>query len=869
MHVCILNWNTHHDTLRCIRALTGQHYSNAQIVVVDNGSSLESLAALRSSDLPFSLISNRTNSGFTGGCNAVIRYAVERGTEYVWLLNSDALVEADTLQLLVETAEANPSVGILSPVVYSDCEPRQIQSCGMRVNLKSGGFEYFQDTKNALDCQARTPQQFCVWGTAMLIRRSAIDRVGLFDERFFAYCEDVDYCVRTLAAGFEIRLVPETGVLHGPPRPAKSSSPPPAHRSFYMARNSILFWMKHMTGLDRFKYVYWSIVSSTRMVLQFQTNSAVRDACLDGIWCGLMRRTGGWTIDNDELKAPNVLKTIFLFSLDPLRTRRQTSVRFNAKPDVLLETQQLAVTPGPRATALDSRLLKPLISAIGGARSVTPSQTAQTCAVKTATLGFSALLRNNLALSLPPLAARLLSLILIPIYTHYLSPADFGMLELLDLTLYFFTALSGAQLSSAILYFHKNSPHEDRVFNAGLLWGAFIGITVAATGCLLAGRISLAVFQSRAFTIPLTWYFVAFACGPMIEAGLVILRIKDKIQLFNLGLLSKTIFQAALNVLFLLVFRTSYMSFVWSSLITSAAFGGIVLFCFYRKFSLTLDRSIFLGIARYSMPLGLGALMMLTVHYGDRYFLQRLVSLSEVGVYSLSYKIGMLTYFVYGPFALYWSVERFRIADMEHSKRFYVKVFTYLVLVMGVTFLSLTLFSGVALAFMVPSAYLGAAYLVPWISMAYVLRVLGEHLRSVLMVHARTLVDTRISLAGGALCVICYAILIPIFGAAGAAAATLVAFAVMALCSLVAAQRVQFYHFETRRIGQIVIAVALSVVPGLAVANETLWSQVLGGLGGLTAFPTVLYFMGFLEASEKEWFQGLLSVDCARRRFRN
>jgi len=483
--------------------------------------------------------------------------------------------------------------------------------------------------------------------------------------------------------------------------------------------------------------------------------------------------------------------------------------------------------------------------------------------------GFRSALRNSSALSLPQVAARILSLALIPVYTRCLSPADFGILELLDLTLYFFTALCGAQLSSAILFFHAKGRaiDEEEVFNAGLLWGTSIGIVFAALGCLLASRLSAVVFGSQQFTSPLRFYFAAFSTGPLFEAALVILRVKNRIGLFNLAIISRNVFQAGVNVALLWLARLGYMSFVWSSLATSLLFGAIAVVCFYTRYRFVVNRATIFGTARYSMPLGVGAIMMLMVHYGDRFFLQRFVSLSEVGIYSLSYKIGMLAYAVYGPFSIYWSVERFRISSGDLGDHFYTRIFTYLALIMGATLLILSAISGPALFYMVPKEYQRAAPLIPWIALAYVLRALGEHLRGALMVTGQTITDTKISVTGGLLCLACYALLIPRYGASGAVAATLVAFAFMAVPSFVTAQRVKRYRFEAKRLAQIVFSVCLSVGPALALRNSSIGVRTAAAAISILAFPVVVWSIGFFEPSEKAYLSAVWALRPWRSRF--
>ena len=312
VYVCVLNWNSHEDTLRCVAALARSTYKNARVVVADNASAEESVKALRESGLPFEWILNPSNLGFTGGSNLVMRYGLERGADYVWLMNSDALVEPNALEKLIAAAEAHPQAGILSPVIYFDSDPRVLQSCGMELDLETGRFDDLPSLDAADEFMRKEQQRYCLWGTAMLIRRAVIETVGFLDEQFFAYWEDMDYCARARAAGFELRVVPEAAVLHGRlPGPLSNADLRP-HRSFYRARNAILFWKKHTSGLKRLRYVYWRAATPLRLIYSRPMDQVSADLTVDGIWCGLTGKAGVWTEGNRHLKAPPLVKKLLL-----------------------------------------------------------------------------------------------------------------------------------------------------------------------------------------------------------------------------------------------------------------------------------------------------------------------------------------------------------------------------------------------------------------------------------------------------------------------------------------------------------------------------------------------------------------------------
>ncbi|MBI4892558.1 MAG: oligosaccharide flippase family protein [Acidobacteria bacterium] len=459
------------------------------------------------------------------------------------------------------------------------------------------------------------------------------------------------------------------------------------------------------------------------------------------------------------------------------------------------------------------------------------------------------------------LASRVLSILVVPIYARYLSTAEFGVLELLDLTLYFFTALCALQLSNAVVYCVGDRPPEshNRIYSTVLIAGLSFGMGVFLMGSLSSPVLSRLVFNSTAYTAALIWYFAAFALNPVIEVGMIILRLKDRIGVMNTVAIARSVLQAVLSIIFLSAFRLGYMSFAWSSLAVSVLFGLGVLAVAYSQMPIVLDRAIMKTVVKYAAPLGLGSFAMLIVHYGDRFFLQRYASLSDVGIYALANKIGMLVYFFQGPFSAYWAVERFRVMNDPAGAAHYVRIFTYLTLAQGAALLALAVAARPVVALFLPPAYADVATYVPWIALAFVLRSLGEHLRGVLLVRARTTYDTAICVAGSVLCLLLYLGLIPSFHVAGATAATVIAFAALVVISFVAAQRAHHFDYEYGRLARIAVAVCVPVCALFAVLPVPLWLQTLLGLACLLFYAVILRFSGFFQPDELDALRRNLS----------
>jgi GT2 family glycosyltransferase len=200
--IVVLNWNGIDCTMGCIDSLERQAYANFSIIVVDNGSTDGSRQALEALGARITLLALDENRGYTGGNNIALREAFGKGADYVWLFNSDATAEPDTLAKLVEACEADPTIGLASPVVFETPDHRGIQTgCGI-FDLASSTFDPAHELASMQDIQRRHPERIAVHGTAVLVRAKLYRTIGGLDDTFFAYWEDIDYSIRSALAGF-------------------------------------------------------------------------------------------------------------------------------------------------------------------------------------------------------------------------------------------------------------------------------------------------------------------------------------------------------------------------------------------------------------------------------------------------------------------------------------------------------------------------------------------------------------------------------------------------------------------------------------------------------------------------------------------
>ncbi len=218
--IIILNYNKKDDTIECIKSLKEQTYQNLEIIIIDNGSKYDSYLELREEinqlgkSIDLKLIRNNLNVYFAGGMNKGMKLA---HGEYVSLLCEDIVVAPDFVEEMVKFLENHPDVGIIAPKIKVFQDKSRIWWAGSNVNIKKSAYvsingSWISDPKN---CQFSkiSPTDY-VPGGVCIFRKEIIKEIGLLDEIFFMYYEEVDWNFRAKKKGYKIYYVPTTIIYH-------------------------------------------------------------------------------------------------------------------------------------------------------------------------------------------------------------------------------------------------------------------------------------------------------------------------------------------------------------------------------------------------------------------------------------------------------------------------------------------------------------------------------------------------------------------------------------------------------------------------------------------------------------------------------
>lgn len=261
--IVLLNWNRWRYTLACLESLFRLNYPNYSVIVCDNGSSDGSILKLREwargeqaapcpsieelrplvepavakpiavreltrdeaessemrSIISLTLIQTGANLGFAGGCNVGVIHALTQGMDYVWLLNNDTLVTPDSLQRLVDQLQAHPEIGICGSTLLNMHQPSHVLALGGGLLRQSTGTTRHIGAGrhwplSALDTEAVELQQMdYVVGASMLVGRTFLDTVGLMDDGYFLYYEEIDWAAR-MPPRMRLGYAPKSVIYH-------------------------------------------------------------------------------------------------------------------------------------------------------------------------------------------------------------------------------------------------------------------------------------------------------------------------------------------------------------------------------------------------------------------------------------------------------------------------------------------------------------------------------------------------------------------------------------------------------------------------------------------------------------------------------
>jgi len=480
----------------------------------------------------------------------------------------------------------------------------------------------------------------------------------------------------------------------------------------------------------------------------------------------------------------------------------------------------------------------------------------------------SRLIKHSGLYGLGIILSKCIGFLMIPVYTRYLSPADFGVLELLDMIIFFATSFAAMGIYGAVFRFHSaydTVQEKKEVISTALLCVAGGSLLWSVVIILGAPTIARGVFGSTAFAPLVRIVALTFFFSNLCEVPLAYWRAEGRTKLFVFVGLGRTLLGALALAYSLVIAKAGLQGAVYANCLTSAI-GGLTLFGVVLS---GIPKRIIADKLRpmlaYGIPVVAWDITMFVLTFSDRFFLRYYASLTEVGVYGLGYKLaGVVALIVNVPFLTAWQWQQFDLAKRENAKQIYAKVETYLLVASIAVGLAVAVLAKDVLRILTPPGYWAAARVVPLIALSYIVSNVRQVVVTGILIRQATYYLTVIAASCAVANLALNFIFIPRYRAMGAAVATVVTFALLLFLCFAAAQRIYPVPYEYGRnalvLGWATLVYLLSLVPSLGLIGSIVMHMLV-----LTLFYVGCFWL--LDPQDRGTFQklGLAFVQDLRR----
>ena len=294
---------------------------------------------------------------------------------------------------------------------------------------------------------------------------------------------------------------------------------------------------------------------------------------------------------------------------------------------------------------------------------------------------FIQMLKHSSLYGVCNILSRVIGFLMIPVYTRFLSPADYGTIELLDLTNYIAAMFIGLSLSAAITRFYYEYEDEDGrnlAASTSLLFVGGVALAVSLALIPASGLFSRSLFGAAGHPAYFRIVFATLFFQALIEDCLVLMQVRQQSLAYAIFTITRLLMGLSLNVLFVVHYRMGVTGMLYSGLISSSIAGIYIYGKTLAGSGLRFSGAELRKLMHFGLPLFLAGFGPFILTFSDRYFLNHYASVAQVGIYALAYKISMLiSVLVTNPFITTWGPKRFEIAKQPDAKELIGRVFIF------------------------------------------------------------------------------------------------------------------------------------------------------------------------------------------------
>ena len=456
--------------------------------------------------------------------------------------------------------------------------------------------------------------------------------------------------------------------------------------------------------------------------------------------------------------------------------------------------------------------------------------------------------------------SRITALVMLPIYTRYLTPADYGVLELLSMAIDLTGILVGMRISQAMFryYILSEDEQERRITVSTVLFTALLASTSGAFILYLAaGPISEFVFGSDKYLFEFQLFAFTLISNSASAVGLSFIRARRKPVLFVLVGIGTLALQITFNVVFVVVLEMHVRGVVYSALLSGIIVASLLCLYVLMNSGLHYSRKIAVKVISYISPLILASLGAFYVAYADKYFIRVFSGLADVGLYALAARIGSVLTTVNNAFNMSWNADRFEIVKRDDAKQIFSQVFKYLSALLILIGAGLSIFANDVFKVMTNPEFYAAGSIVPMLMLAYITNIYTMFCNFGIVLKERTRHMAEASWAKAVFATILYIILIPNLGVYGAAFALFCANMIELILVNRNAKKLYDMRLEWNHVGLMMSAATLCVLISLLLPIVNIDYFIVRVFLYLS-LVLIIYYLPIWKDSEKEMLKGMI-----------
>ena len=404
------------------------------------------------------------------------------------------------------------------------------------------------------------------------------------------------------------------------------------------------------------------------------------------------------------------------------------------------------------------------------------------------------LFRNSLFYGFGSLIQKSLSVLLIPIYTHYLQPSDFGIISLLTLTTMILCTLTMLGLTNGISRYYYYSSNEN-VSKSEIIWSPlililFLSFTTISILIFFVDPIGLILLSSVEYKYLITFSLINVLIINLTDVARSVMIFEEKVLFVNLVNIAGVISSASYGIISVILFGRGVSGVIEAGLLGSITMCSLCIFFSLRHYKPSFSQKILKKQLRFSLPLMLAVFAFLIIDASDRYMLRLFLPIAEVGLYNLGYQIGMVVFLIVGGFSLAWPPFYHKNNLEGNAQELCGKVLNIFVSTVGLFVVLLCIFSPLAINVLTPPTYHEIYKVVPFIALAIFMRGPYEIFIMGVVMKNKTSWQLYLEVFVASLNIVLNYLLIQNIGREGAAVSTLMCYVAMSFGALLMVQKI-------------------------------------------------------------------------------